>query len=50
MIGRDVENGELPRDMKLLGGMVEDICFHNAHGYFGLEVPAAERKTNERQP
>ena len=44
LIGRDVENGELPRDMKLLGGMVEDICFHNAHRYFGLEVPAAGKE------
>lgn len=39
-IGRDVTNGELPRDMKLLGGMVADICFHNAHRYFGLDVPS----------
>ncbi len=39
LIGRDVVNGELPQDMKLLGGMVSDICFHNAHRYFGLDVP-----------
>lgn len=39
MIGRDVVNGELPCDMKLLGGMVEDICFHNAVRYFSMEVP-----------
>ena len=39
MIGRDVVRGELPRDLKLLGGMVADICFHNAHRYFGLDVP-----------
>lgn len=38
LIGRDVENGELPRDMKLLGGMVEDICFRNARDFFGLEL------------
>jgi len=41
MIGRDVVNGELPRDMKLLGGLVVDVCFRNARGYFGLELPAA---------
>ncbi len=40
LIGRDVVNGELPRDMKLLGGMVADICFHNARRFFGLEVPS----------
>ncbi len=39
LIGRDVVNGELPRDLPLLGGMVADICFHNARRYFGLEVP-----------
>jgi len=40
MIGRDVVNGEMPYDMELLGGMVRDICFRNAHGYFGLNVSA----------
>ena len=38
MIGSDVTRGELPREMKLLGGMVSDICFRNAHEFFGLEV------------
>ncbi len=41
LIGRDVENGELPRDMKLLGGMVRDICYRNAETYFGLETGKA---------
>jgi glucuronate isomerase len=36
LLGSDVENGELPRDMKLLGRMVEDICFNNAQNYFGI--------------
>lgn len=39
LIGRDVERGELPRDMRLLGGLVEDVCFRNARDYFGLELP-----------
>lgn len=34
MLGNWVETGEAPRDMKLLGGMVEDICFNNAKNYF----------------
>ncbi|MFA6185647.1 MAG: glucuronate isomerase [Phycisphaerae bacterium] len=34
MLGKDVENGELPADMKLLGTMVENICFNNAKNYF----------------
>jgi glucuronate isomerase len=37
MIGRDVVNGELPRDMKLLGNMIRDISYRNAKNYFGLE-------------
>ena len=39
LIGRDVVNGELPRDMTLLGNMVADISFRNAHAFFGLDVP-----------
>jgi glucuronate isomerase len=31
-----VDSGEVPRDMKLLGGMVEDICYNNAKNYFGM--------------
>lgn len=34
LIGRDVHNGELPNDEKLLGKIVEDICYHNAKNYF----------------
>ena len=36
LIGRDMINGELPHDNKLLGGMVRDICYHNASNYFPL--------------
>lgn len=37
LIGRDVENGELPAsELPFLGGMVEDICYHNAKRYFGF--------------
>jgi glucuronate isomerase len=38
LLGNDVENGELPHDMDLIGNMVKDICFHNAAAYFGIEV------------
>jgi glucuronate isomerase len=38
LIGRDVENGELPRDMKLLGDLVRDISFRNAKNHFGLPL------------
>ncbi len=34
MLGRWVENGEVPNDFSLLGPMVENICFGNAQRYF----------------
>ncbi len=37
LLGNDVENGELPADMDLLGKMVENICFFNARDYFNFE-------------
>ena len=38
LLGRDAENGEIPRDMALLGKMVEDISFNNARNYFGMAL------------
>lgn len=37
LIGNDVENGELPHDIKWLGKMVQDICYYNAKRYFNLQ-------------
>jgi glucuronate isomerase len=37
LLGNDVENGELPDDMELIGSMVRDICFRNAVHYFGID-------------
>lgn len=37
LIGNDVEKGEIPNDMELLGNMVENICFNNAKEYFKFE-------------
>ncbi|WP_143305061.1 glucuronate isomerase [Chitinophaga vietnamensis] len=36
LLGQDVENGELPDDIKWLGKMVQDICYNNAKAYFGF--------------
>ncbi|MFZ9982759.1 MAG: glucuronate isomerase [Cyclobacteriaceae bacterium] len=36
LIGRDIENGELPGDEKLCGNMIRNICYYNAKSYFGL--------------
>jgi len=38
LLGNDVENGEIPADMELLGQMVENICFNNAVEYFGIDL------------
>ncbi len=34
LLGNDVENGEIPDDMELLGQMVKNISFYNARNYF----------------
>lgn len=36
LIGTDVENGELPNDLELLGEIVSDICYNNANQYFNF--------------
>ncbi|WP_334292999.1 glucuronate isomerase [Paramaledivibacter caminithermalis] len=38
LIGEWVENGEAPNDMKLLGSMVQNICYNNAKDYFGIDI------------
>lgn len=38
LFGNDVENGELPHDLKLIGGIIADICYTNARNYFGIPV------------
>lgn len=38
LLGHWVTEGEAPHDMKLLGTMVENICFNNARDYFGIKL------------
>jgi glucuronate isomerase len=40
LIGRDVEQGELPADWELLSNLVADISYRNAESFFKLEVNA----------
>jgi len=40
VIGRDVENGELPDDEMLIGTMIRNICYSNARNYFALPFNA----------
>ena len=37
ILGNDVETGDLPKEMSLLGRMVEDICYNNAKNYFTMQ-------------
>ena len=36
MLGRDMENGELPSDFDWIGKIVADISYYNARNYFGF--------------
>lgn len=38
LLGKDVENGELPNDIEFIGKMVEDICYNNANNYFNFKT------------
>jgi glucuronate isomerase len=46
MIGRDMENGLIPNDEKLVGPMIRNICYANARQYmaFPLREAAAGRR------
>jgi glucuronate isomerase len=36
MLGNDVEKGEMPNDIEMIGNMVKDICYRNAVNYFRI--------------
>lgn len=36
LLGDDIENGEIPNDMKWNGQIVQNICYYNAKEYFGF--------------
>jgi glucuronate isomerase len=38
LLGNDVEKGLLPNDNKLLGELVQDVCFRNARRYFEFSI------------
>jgi glucuronate isomerase len=40
ILGGEMESGRIPADMDLIGGMVEDICYHNAADYFDFGLAA----------
>lgn len=38
LVGKDIESGELPGDWDLVGSMIKNICYANAHAYLGLKT------------
>lgn len=36
VLGDEIQKGELPNDMQLIGNMVEGICYKNAQKYFNI--------------
>ncbi len=34
LFGEDIDNGELPNDLKWTGKIIQDICYYNAKNYF----------------
>ena len=45
LLGAEMESGLLPRDEKIVGEMVANVCYHNAANYFdfGLNESVAKR-------
>jgi glucuronate isomerase len=48
LLGRDVENGDLPNDEGLLGTMIRNICYQNARAYLALPELKATRKSSRK--
>jgi len=56
LIGRDVDNGEIPDDDSLVGPMIRNICYNNAERYLNLpgkvgepEASSADKNVVRRQ-
>jgi len=39
LFGRDIENGELPHDLDLIGNTIQNISYFNAKNFFQFEKP-----------
>ena len=51
LIGRDVENGEMPNDEMLLGPMIRNICYANARRYLAFpETKSAAKPEGRKRP
>lgn len=38
LIGKDIENGEIPNDESLVGPLIRNLCYANARNFFGFEI------------
>ena len=38
ILGEEIDKGELPNDLDLIGNIVQDICYNNAKNYFGIDL------------
>jgi glucuronate isomerase len=38
LLGEEIERGDLPDDEKLIGSLIQNICFNNARDYLGLRM------------
>ncbi len=47
LIGRDVDNDEIPDDDSLVGPMIRNICYSNARGYLNFPEPHVTASANE---
>jgi glucuronate isomerase len=51
LLGRDIENGELPDDENLVGPMIRNICYSNARNYLALpndSKPESRKRSTSR--
>lgn len=44
VVGHEATSGELPKDEKLLGEFIRNLCFENARRYLGLALPNGSRQ------
>jgi glucuronate isomerase len=48
LLGRDIENGEMPDDENLVGPMIRNICYSNARNY--LALPGGFETDSRKRP
>jgi len=48
ILGNEMHRGLIPNDMKLVGGMVRDVCYYNAQRYFNFPSQRGKGATEGR--